>query len=73
MLFILYLLSTYRRNNINIAHDAVIIVDNAQIHKHKDVYKLIETLKIKVVFLPAYCPELAAIEKAFAMVKYNIK
>ena len=73
MLFIIYLLSTYWRNNINIAQDAVIIVDNAQIHKHKDVYKLIETLKIKVVFLPAYCPELAAIEKAFAMVKYNIK
>ena len=45
----------------------LLILDNSSIHKSKSMRRLY--LGFKVIFLPAYAPELAPIEKYFSIIK----
>ena len=47
----------------------LIILGNAAIHKSKQMKKLYIEEGLRVLFLPAYSPELAPIEKFFSRIK----
>jgi len=47
----------------------IIIMDNMRTHHAKDVKKVIDDLKINVVYLPPYSPDLNPIEKMWSKIK----
>ena len=47
----------------------LLILDNASIHKSKSMKKQYINEGFRVIFLPAYAPELAPIEKYFSIIK----
>ena len=50
----------------------ILVLDNAPIHTSESLKPMLESLMqqdIGIVYLPAYCPELNAIEMVFAIVK----
>jgi len=47
----------------------VILLDNLSVHKSLEVRRLIEACGCRVLFLPAYSPDLTPIEMAFSKVK----
>ena len=47
----------------------IIIMDNMRTHHSKEVKKVIEDLKINVVYLPPYSPDLNPIEKMWSKIK----
>jgi hypothetical protein len=51
----------------------VVILDNLSAHKSKRVLELIEGRGCRVLFLPAYSPDLSPIEEAFSKVKALLK
>ncbi|KKB96246.1 hypothetical protein SZ25_00604 [Candidatus Arcanobacter lacustris] len=51
----------------------VVIWDNATFHKSKKTKELIESVGCRVIFLPAYSPDLNPIEKFWANMKRWIK
>ena len=51
----------------------VVIIDNASFHKSHEVKELIEALGCKLLFLPAYSPDLNPIEKYWAVMKKKFK
>jgi transposase len=50
-----------------------IVLDNATFHRKKRLIELAETKKCKVIFLPAYSPDLNPIEKKWAWLKKKIR
>lgn len=55
--------------SIRIPKHAVVIMDNASIHKSKITKQLIESRKARLVFVPPYSPEYNPIEMVFGSVK----
>ena len=49
------------------------ILDNLTAHKSKRVLELVEGRGCRVLFLPAYSPDLSPIEEAFSKVKALLK
>ena len=47
----------------------IVIMDNMRTHHSKEVKKVIEDLKINVVYLPPYSPDLNPIEKMWSKIK----
>lgn len=47
----------------------IVIMDNMRTHHSKEVKKVLEDLKIKVIFLPAYSPDFNPIEKMWSKIK----
>jgi putative transposase len=50
-----------------------VILDNASIHKSKNIVQLIESVGCKVLFLPTYSPDLNPIEHYWASIKSRIR
>ncbi|MBT6207489.1 MAG: IS630 family transposase [Francisellaceae bacterium] len=50
-----------------------IVMDNAAIHKSNDTKTLVESHKCKILFLPAYSPDLNPIERLWSRIKSIIK
>ena len=50
-----------------------IVMDNAPIHKHKDIQKYIESRRYRCVYLPPYSPKLNLIEQFWSVVKSKLK
>jgi transposase len=54
-----------------------LIVDNAAVHYGTDIYEIVifalESVGAKLIFLPAYSPELNPCELCFAIVKQYIR
>lgn len=50
-----------------------VVLDNASFHKSKRTKELIESVGCKIIFLPAYSPDLNPIEKFWANLKRWIK
>ena len=53
-------------------NDTLILLDNTSIHKSKEAKVIIEKLRCKVVYLPAYSPEFAPIEMSFSILKRDL-
>jgi transposase len=53
--------------------DAIIVLDNAAIHKTQDVQDLIDEIPQSVVFLPPYSPDYNPIELVFGWLKRELK
>ena len=53
--------------------EIVIIKDNASYHHAIEVQELAKKLNIKIVFLPAYCPNLNLIKRVWKFMKSKIK
>ena len=53
-------------------NNTLILLDNASIHKSKEAKVIIEKLRCKVVYLPAYSPEFAPIEMSFSILKRDL-
>jgi hypothetical protein len=49
--------------------NSVLIMDNAAIHKVDGVREMIEERGVRLVYLPAYSPDLNPIEEAFSSIK----
>ena len=49
--------------------DDIVIMDNMRTHHSKEVKKIIEELKINVVYLPPYSPDFNPIEKMWSKIK----
>jgi len=47
----------------------IVVMDNLQVHKMKEVRELIEERGCELVFLPSYSPDFNPIEQAFSKVK----
>lgn len=47
----------------------IVVIDNMRTHHSKEVKKVLEDLKIKVIFLPAYSPDFNPIEKMWSKIK----
>jgi hypothetical protein len=52
---------------------SVIIMDNASIHKSDEIRNMVEAQGMRIVFLPAYSPDLNPIEEAFSSIKSWIR
>ena len=50
-----------------------VIMDNASFHKGEDIIEIAEKHQIKIVYLPAYSPDLNPIEKFWANFKRNLR
>jgi transposase len=50
-----------------------LILDNASVHKCKEVIELLEEHKINYLFLPPYSPEFNPIELAWSKLKYFVR
>ncbi|PPR02227.1 hypothetical protein CVT24_011455 [Panaeolus cyanescens] len=55
------------------ARNSVIVMDNASIHKSQALREMIEARGMRLVFLPAYSPDLNPIEEGFSAMKAWIK
>ena len=67
---VLFLISRLLKLNSEYSKKTLtILFDNASIHKSSLIFKVKEFLKIKLLFLPPYSPELAAVEFLFKGVK----
>ncbi len=58
----------------NIETETVIVMDNAPIHRSEEFEEKIqewEKLRLKVYFLPTYCPSLNKIEMLWEKIKYD--
>ncbi len=51
----------------------VLVIDNASFHKSKKITNLVESVGCKVIFLPAYSPDLNPIEHYWAAIKSTIR
>ena len=47
----------------------IVVMDNMRTHRSKEVKKVIEELKINVVYLPPYSPDFNPIEKMWSKIK----
>lgn len=52
---------------------SVVVMDNASIHHMEQVYDIITGVGAKLIFLPAYSPDLMPLEKVFSKVKYTLR
>ena len=63
-------LKEFMMKNMKLPLDKVLLIlDNASIHKSKSMRRLYLDEGLRVIFLPAYAPELAPIEKYFSIIK----
>lgn len=53
--------------------DYYLVMDNAPIHKHKDIQKYIEGRGYHCLYLPSYSPELNPIEQFWSVAKSKLK
>jgi transposase len=53
--------------------EAVVVMDNLNVHLNQAVREAIEAVGAKVLFLPRYCPDLNAIEMLWSKLKAFIK
>ena len=51
----------------------VVVWDNLAAHRGEEVRRLVEARGARLVFLPAYSPDLSPIEEAFAKVKEHLR
>jgi transposase len=56
-----------------LASGDVVVVDNARCHQGKGVREAVEAAGARLVFLPAYSPDLAPIELAWRQVKVSLR
>ena len=67
-------MNNWLKSNDNFGFDdVVILLDNASIHKYKEMKIIIEKLKCKVIYLLAYRPEFAPIEMSFSLLKRDLR
>lgn len=71
--FLCCLILTYKAEGIELNRGAVLLLDNAKIHKSKSVIWFLNEMKIHTIFLPAYSPDMAPVEKYFSLMKHSIK
>ncbi len=55
-------------------HDGdIVIMDNMRTHHAKEVRKVIDSLKINVIYLPPYSPDFNPIEKMWSKIKSGLR
>ena len=53
--------------------NVIITMDNSSIHKWQNVTKILNKMKAKIEFLPAYSPQFAPIEMGFSIIKSKLR
>lgn len=54
-------------------HGDVVVMDNLGSHKAKTIRRLLRTVGAKLIYLPAYSPDLNPIEQVFAKLKHFLR
>ena len=67
-----YLLKSLQHKDIQ-AKRYLVILDNASIHKGKVIDDLAAQYQARIVYLPAYSPDLNPIEKAWSVLKSKVR
>lgn len=68
-----YLLENLTQNNQDKTKRHLLILDNASIHKYGDIKKIAMDFNCRIMYLPAYSPDLNPIEKAWSVLKSKVK
>ena len=68
-----YLLKNLAKNNQDQSKRHLLILDNSSIHKNGDIEKLVKDFNCRIMYLPAYSPDLNPIEKAWSVLKSKVK
>lgn len=68
-----YLLENLTKDNQDKTKRHLLILDNASIHKNGDIKKLAKDFNCRIIYLPAYSPDLNPIEKACSVLKSKVK
>jgi len=65
------LFKTYLQNKLlpHLPKDSYLIMDNASVHKGKDIEEIYKNYKINLIYLPQYSPDLNPIEKKWNEIK----
>ena len=65
------LFKTYLQNKLlpHLPKDSYLIMDNASVHKGKDIEEIYKNYKINLIYLPPYSPDLNPIEKKWNEIK----
>ena len=68
-----YLLENLTKNNHDKTKRYLLILDNASIHKNGDIKKIATDFNCRIIYLPAYSPDLNPIENAWSVLKSKVK
>lgn len=68
-----YLLSSLVQNECESKKKHLLILDNASIHKGKEIEELAARYNTRVFYLPAYSPDFNPIEKAWLVLKRKVR
>ena len=67
------ILSNWLKSNDNFEYnDVVIMLDNWSVHKSQLSQNFIKKHTFKILYIPAYSPELAPVEMSFSLLKRNL-
>jgi transposase len=53
--------------------NSVIVCDNAMIHQGARIQQICDIARVRLIYLPPYCPELNPIELCFASIKQKLQ
>lgn len=67
-----YLLRSLQLSSTNHQKEHLIILDNASIHKSKEIDQLVAQYHMHIVYLPTYIPDFNGIEKACSVLKRKV-
>ena len=68
-----YLLADLAQNECESKKKYLLILDNASIHKGKEIEELASRYNTRVFYLPAYSPDFNPIEKAWSVLKRKVR
>jgi putative transposase len=68
-----YLLKSLQLSSTNNQKKHLIILDNASIHKGREIDQLVAQYHVRIAYLPTYSPDFNPIERAWSVLKRKVR